>query len=201
MRRSIRLFVELTSQCFVAEEPIYEFGSWQPKGQEELANLRSFFEGKEYVGCDMREGKGVDKVLDLHHIELPDASVGTIISCDTLEHVEYPRKAISEIHRILKANGFVILTSVMNFPIHGYPNDYWRFTPEGFRSLLSPFENVFVGAVGLNENHPQTVLGLGFKGEAPDMEKFNMLYEKWHHRQIRIAQKLRDDAELGIMRQ
>ena len=36
-------------------------------------------------------------------------------------HVEYPRRAMAEIHRILKDDGIVIISSVMNFPIHAYP--------------------------------------------------------------------------------
>ena len=75
------------------EEPIYEFGALQLPGLEEFADLRPFFRGKSYVGCDMREGRGVDKVLNLHNIDLPDESVGTVITLDTLEHVEFPHKA------------------------------------------------------------------------------------------------------------
>ena len=136
----------------------------------------------------MREGKGVDRILDLHAIDLADASVGTVISCDTFEHVEYPRRAIEEIHRILKPDGVVVLTSVMNFPIHAYPNDYWRFTPEGFRSLLNVFNHVFVGEFGLEAAHPETVVGLGFKGAEPNLDAFLALYEKWRQRQNKVLE-------------
>ena len=40
----------------------------------------------------MREGPGVVRILDLHGLDVPDNSVGTVIMMDTLEHVEYPRK-------------------------------------------------------------------------------------------------------------
>ena len=194
MRKSIRGFVDIVSQSLELDAPICEFGAWQADGQEQLADLRGLFPGKQYIGADMREGKGVDQILDLHDIDLPDASVGAVISCDTFEHVEYPRRAIGEIHRILKPGGIVVLTSVMNFPIHAYPNDYWRFTPEGFRSLLGIFDHVFVGEFGLEADHPETVVGLAFKGDKPDLERFQPLYKKWRDRQNKVLEVMAKDA-------
>lgn len=194
MRKSIRGFVELASQSLELAAPICEFGAWQAEGQEDIADLRDLFPDKQYIGADMREGRGVDRILDLHAIDLADASVGTVISCDTFEHVEYPRRAIEEIHRILKPDGVVVLTSVMNFPIHAYPNDYWRFTPEGFRSLLNIFDHVFVGEFGLEAAHPETVVGLGFKGAEPNLDAFLALYEKWRKRQNKVLEVMAEDA-------
>ncbi|NMD04281.1 MAG: class I SAM-dependent methyltransferase, partial [Deltaproteobacteria bacterium] len=130
MRDSVKEFVSDVIETVPLKEPIYEFGSYLVPEQIELANLRSLFPGKEYIGCDMRGGPGVDRILNLHNIDLPPATAGTVLCLDTLEHVEYPRKAMEEIHRILKPGGIVIISSVMNYPIHDFPFDYWRFTPE-----------------------------------------------------------------------
>lgn len=164
MRHSIKRFVKICSDVLPIIEPIYEFGAMQVAGQEGVADLRPYFNGKEYVGADISEGLGVDVILNLHDIDLPSESVGTIIACDTLEHVEYPRLAINEIRRILKPQGVLIMSSVMDWPIHGYPHDYWRFTPEGFRSLLSCFPSVYVDWNG-NNDKPHTVVGVTLKTE------------------------------------
>jgi len=126
----------------------------------------------------MREGPGVDKLLDLHDIDLPSESVGTILCFDTLEHVEYPHRALEQIHRILKPDGIAVISSVMDFPIHDYPYDYWRFTPEAFKSILKPFADSFVGFAG-REDFPHTVIGMGFKGVLPSLSEFNRMYEEW----------------------
>jgi SAM-dependent methyltransferase len=162
MRESIKEFVKICSKILLIDEPIYEFGAMQVPGQEGFADLRPFFDMREYYGADIREGCGVDLILDLHDINLKSGTVGTVLIMDTLEHVEYPRKAIEESYRILNQKGILIISSVMNFPIHDYPKDYWRFTPEAFRSLLRDFSSVVVEYAG-EDIFPHTVVGIGFK--------------------------------------
>lgn len=179
MRKSIKQFVKICAETLPFSEPVYEFGSFQVSGQEDLADLRPLFPDKKYVGADMRQGPGVDLVLNLHNINLPSKSVGTALLMDTLEHVEFPRKAIEEVYRILKPNGILIMSSVMNFPIHDYPSDYWRFTPEAFRSLLNPFTSCFVDFAG-ESFFPHTVVGIGFKeGDPSDMSEFIRKLNRW----------------------
>ena len=189
MRQVVKDFAVIGARILPIAEPIYEFGSLRVPGQETFADLRPLFPGKEYVGADMREGLGVDKILNLHDIDLPDDSVGTILCLDTLEHVEYPHKAMQEIYRVLKPDGIAVISSVMYFRIHDYPHDYWRFTPEAFRSLLKPFTSTFVSFAGV-ETFPHTVVGIGFKGESIPMPELSAAYLEWqkqHYRQRNIS--------------
>jgi SAM-dependent methyltransferase len=184
MRQSIKDFVSIVAATLPIREPIYEFGSRQPSTQLGFADLRPLFPGQEYVGTDMQEGPGVDRVANLHDLDLPPESVGTALCLDTLEHVEYPHRALEQIHRVLHPDGFVVISSVMDFPIHDHPYDYWRFTPEAFKSLLKPFAHSFVGFAGKHD-HPHTVVGIGFKGEVPPLSEFNRRYEEWQIIQTR----------------
>ena len=180
MRRSIKQFVEICAKTLPISAPIYEFGSFQVPGQEGFADLRPFFPGKKYIGADMRKGLGVDVILNLHNINLPSDSVGTVLILDTLEHVEFPRKAIENIYRIIKPHGILILSSVMNFPIHDHPYDYWRFTPVGFKSLLKSFSFSFVDSLG-NPEFPHTILGLASNALIPPnvMDEFMKQHKDW----------------------
>ena len=187
MREFLKNFVQLAVNHMQFPEPIFEFGALQVKGQGGFADLRPLFQGKKYIGCDMREGIGVDRVLNLHHIELPDESVGSVISLDTLEHVEYPHRAMEEIHRVLKPGGIVLISSVMKFPIHNFPFDYWRFTPEGFRSVLKPFESSFVGIAG-EESFPHTVVGIGFKGSSQLPKIWPSEFSQWQFKVFELCQ-------------
>jgi len=162
MLPQVRQFVKETAERLPMRGPVYEFGAYRVEGQETLADLRPFFPGVEYVGCDMRAGLGVDRVLNLHTIDLADETVGTVLCLETLEHVEFVRQAVAEMHRILAPGGFCVISSGMNLPIHEYPSDYWRFTPNGFESLLSVFESQHVRWIG-QDRFPQIILGVGAK--------------------------------------
>ena len=166
MRPSVKEFVIKCSLNLPIAEPIYEFGSYQVPGHDGYADLRPYFAGKKYVGADIRDGDGVDVLMDMCDTGLPSDSVGTLLILDTLEHVEYLRKAMDEMYRILKPDGIIIISSVMHCPIHDN-HDYWRFTPEGFESLLKPFASCFVKTEG-NPNFPHTVLGVGCRGKLPE---------------------------------
>jgi len=180
MRESIKEFVKIVADTLPIPEPIYEFGSLQVPGQESFADLRPIFGGKEYVGCDLQEGSGVDRILNLHDIDFPSETAGTVLMLDTLEHVELVRKATEEAHRILKPDGILVISSVMKFPIHDFPYDYWRFTPEAFKSLLEPFASSFVDFAGVQQ-FPHTVVGLGFKSSVSKdcLDDFMTKFERW----------------------
>ena len=190
MQKSIHDFVVICAEHLPIAGPIYEFGSLQVTGADE-ENLRLLFPGVEYVGADMREGPGVDRVLDLHDIDLPGETAACVLCLDTLEHVEYPRRAIEEIHRILRPNGILVLSSVFEFPIHGYPNDYWRFTPEGFRSLLKPFAQSHIFSFGRTEENPQCVVAVSFKGSAPPVQNLLRSCEKWSQWNSAVIREMR----------
>jgi len=59
-----------------------------------------------------------------------------IFMMEVLEHVSNPFKAVSNLRLITKPGGLLVLSSPLNFRIHGPLPDYWRFTEYGLRELL-----------------------------------------------------------------
>lgn len=162
MHPGARNFIEKTIKRHGIRSPVCEFGSLLTPGQEEIADLRPLFEGHPYIGCDIREGKGVDTVTNISNTKFWGGSFGTVIAADTLEHVANFWMAMWEMHRILRKGGLLIITSVFFFPIHNYPHDYWRFTPQAFTFLLKLFKESEVEYDG-NEKIPAAVYGWGIK--------------------------------------
>ena len=162
MRPHLREFFELCAKTLACPEPIVEIGAFQVAGQEMISDLRPLFPGKTYIGCDMQIGPGVDRLEDIHKLSFRSGGVGTFLLADTLEHVADPHRAMHEIYRCLRDDGVVIYSSVMNFPIHAFPNDYWRFTPEAFRALAGDFPRAMIFFCGPPE-FPHTVCGIATK--------------------------------------
>jgi SAM-dependent methyltransferase len=162
VRTTLYPLVEALEAALDLPEPIVEFGSLRVPEQSHLALLRDRFPGKRYIGTDFRTGLGVDQVQDLHSLGLGDGSVGTALMLDTIEHVREPWAAMREIHRSLKPGGLVLMTSVFFFPIHAFPDDYWRFTASAMDVLLQDFDLVHTGMAGQTDL-PHTVMGIGAK--------------------------------------
>lgn len=198
MRDHNKAFCQSVVDAFSCPTPVYEFGSYQVEGQEGYANLRALFPGKTYVGCDMRSGPGVDRVEDVSALSLSDNSAGTILCVETFEHVFEVRRAFDEVFRVLRPGGLFVLTSPLNFRIHGYPDDYWRMTPSCLNRMLEPYAARVVGWQG-HEAFPHTVMALGVKTPAPaDFSKrardLVASYEAWlgrTERELPLGEKLR----------
>jgi SAM-dependent methyltransferase len=165
MRPSVLEFARDVAAHLPIAEPLVELGARAAEGQEDVADLRGIFGAQEHIGCDIQDGPGVDRIEDIHALTFPDASVGTVICLETLEHVADPLRAVEEMHRVLRPGGVMAISSLMFFPIHAHPWDYWRFTPEGFELLLRPFESSLVVAQGW-ELMPEGIFGIGVKGPA-----------------------------------
>jgi hypothetical protein len=159
MRQNLKDAVAVLAELLPFPEPIVELGAFQVDSQVGFADLRPFFPGRRYIGCDMRQGPGVDRLENLHRLTFADASVGSILCLDTLEHVANCHLAVAEMRRVLAPDGTLVLASVMDFEIHEFPADYWRFTPKAIEMLLREFETVRVYFQG-DPQKPHTVLGI-----------------------------------------
>jgi hypothetical protein len=93
------------------------------------------------VGVDMLDGPGVDRVLDLEE-DLPD-DIGTFahVECmSVLEHSRRPWLMAANLERLMEPGATIFLSVPFCWRLHAYPNDYWRISPEGVRSLFPGIE-------------------------------------------------------------
>ncbi|HXK18689.1 MAG TPA: methyltransferase domain-containing protein [Polyangiaceae bacterium] len=94
---------------------------------------------KTYEMTDIAPGLDVDFTADLHDISKVTGEnvYDAFLACSVWEHLERPWVAAREVSRILKPGGLFFIQTHSTFPLHGFPNDYFRFSTEALRSLFS----------------------------------------------------------------
>jgi SAM-dependent methyltransferase len=165
MNRFLRGMARAVVESFELPDPILEIGSYKVDGQEDLIDLRGLFPGRPYTGVDFRAGPGVDLVANVEDLPLPGGSVGTVIAFSVFEHVKRFWKGFEEVHRVLRPDGVFLVCCPFYFHVHAYPNDYWRFTPEAFESLLEAYPTRVLGWHG-PERRPLNVWAAAFREAA-----------------------------------
>lgn len=87
-----------------------------------------------------------DMAGDALHLPYKTNAIDTVLSNQVLEHVREPWTMITEIARILKPEGVLILTAPHIWGLHNEPYDYFRFTRYGLQFLLerAEFEVLYI---------------------------------------------------------
>lgn len=130
------------TQCLtweaVAGKTVLEAGSLDVNG-----SVRGHAESlgpASYTGTDMRAGPGVDVVCAAEDLpgRFGQCEPDVLISTEMLEHAPDWRAAMTGMAAVLAPGGLLLLTARgPGFPVHGYPEDYWRFTPETMGEILA----------------------------------------------------------------
>lgn len=79
-------------------------------------------------------GRHVDAMADLN-APLPFASevFDSVLLTDVLEHIAEPQRLVSEVGRVLRPGGYVMIATPFFYWLHEQPNDYVRLTEHALR--------------------------------------------------------------------
>jgi SAM-dependent methyltransferase len=102
---------------------------------------KKLFVVDEYIGLDIdsensRKRQVANQLYDGKVFPFPSGSFDSALCNQVLEHVFNPDKFLSEIHRVLKPNGKLLLTVPFVWDEHEQPYDYARYSSFGLKSLL-----------------------------------------------------------------
>jgi ubiquinone/menaquinone biosynthesis C-methylase UbiE len=111
---------------------LLEVGSGGAPFREELDGA-----AKHVTTLDIVDRYGTrDIIADVQSMPgVPDSNFDTVLCTQVLEHLEDPCGALREMRRVLRDDGILILSVPHLSMIHEAPEDYFRFTDYGLRSL------------------------------------------------------------------
>ena len=134
------IFEHFIALC-CTEKPavVCEVGTFQAIPGRSTHSYRLFPEVKrtDYVMVDLRVGPDVDVVADIQ--QLPDVWTGrfnAFIAIAVFEHLERPWIGAKEVARVLAPGGLCFVGTHQTFPLHGYPNDFYRFSKNALTSIF-----------------------------------------------------------------
>ncbi|WP_421866558.1 class I SAM-dependent methyltransferase [Parvibaculum sp.] len=92
-----------------------------------------------------RRNAPADMYVDLYYTEvskIPSESYNVILCTGLLEHLPEPAVFLAEMHRILKPGGRLIISASAVFSFHECPNNFFHFTPFGFKLLFKDWSKI-----------------------------------------------------------
>ncbi len=94
---------------------------------------------EQYDTLDFEERtSGVKYIGDVQDMRMfENETYDSVVCLEVLEHVPDPFKAVSEISRVLKKGGVLILSVPHLSRLHEEPHDYFRYTRYGLESILT----------------------------------------------------------------
>ena len=119
----------------VPKPSVLDIGSLNING-----SYRQIFDllGCSYHGVDLEAGPGVDTVLtDPYQLPFDDSSFDIVFSGQVFEHSEFFWKLFSEMTRVAKDNGLIIVMAPSSGAIHRFPVDCYRFNPDSMAALAN----------------------------------------------------------------
>lgn len=122
---------------------VIEIGSYDLNGS--LRSLVKSWQPSEYIGVDIIEGEGVDVVCSAEEIinKFGEEGFDIVISTELLEHTRDWRKVVSNIKKICKKNGIILITTrSFGFGYHAFPYDFWRYEIEDIKNIFSDLETI-----------------------------------------------------------
>lgn len=155
-----RLFPSLTNpNWLILRERHKIFGHWLaqlPSGELDVLDVGGRIQPyraliadrlRQYVAVDLRLTPLVDVVARAEQLPLASARFDLVICTQVLEYIAQPSLVLSEIHRVLRPGGALLLSVPGACPIDA-EEECWRFLPAGLRHLLAGFSHVEVVAEG-----------------------------------------------------
>lgn len=130
------LYLGISKYSGFLKGSILDFGCGRKPYTSLFSNCNS------YTGLDIKLNEDSEKNVfaDIYYdgitFPIPSSSFDNVFSSDTFELISNPDVILGEIHRVLKDDGYFLLTVPFVWEEHWLPFDYSRYSSSGIKTLL-----------------------------------------------------------------
>ena len=147
MRDQTALFLPEPVQIVPAEHksnPLgVEYETILREGKKFVLNIGAGATATRYANCIEFEHKifrHTDVVGDAHCLPFRNGIFDCVFAFNVFEHLENPRRAATEILRVLKQGGSLVIHTAFLQPLHEAPFHFYNATEHGVRSWFKDFD-------------------------------------------------------------
>jgi SAM-dependent methyltransferase len=144
--------------CANIKGKVLSIGSMDDKDRQGSFYKDYFASADSYVTSSPEQSHKCDLLLDVRDMkEVADEEFDCIYCSGVLEHVFEYQKGLSEMKRVLKSGGTLLLGLPFKQAIHMAPTDYWRFTKFALEKMLEDdYIEVNIADICGDKNFPVT---------------------------------------------
>ncbi len=105
---------------------------------------KSIFNVSEYIGCDIqvsgnKNKNNIEVFYDGKVLPFSDESFDSIFSSEVFEHIFNIEEIMTELYRVLKVDGYILVTNPFVWNEHEIPFDFARYTSYGLVHLFEKY--------------------------------------------------------------
>lgn len=124
----------------IAHRRVIEVGSCDVNGT--VRPIVQLLKPAEYIGVDITWGPGVDQVCYADELveRFGETSFDVVVSACALEHIRDWRSAVSNMKRVCRPDGLMLIMVPHEWPYHEHPYDFWRYGREDVSRIFADCE-------------------------------------------------------------
>ena len=123
------LLVAVQTHASTESQRILDFGAGG-------SPYRALFPNANYQTADLKGSSCDFTINEDGFVNAPDQAFDMVLSTQVLEHCRRPDRYLSEVKRVLKKDGKLILSTHGLFEEHACPYDFYRWTADGLRTVV-----------------------------------------------------------------
>ena len=112
-----------------------------------------------------------------------------VVPTEVWEHLASPFGCARNLYEMMAPGGIVVFTVPFQFPFHGMPSDYFRYTPEGMAAVASAAGFNVLKSFRVGSRRESTAMDQGFPVSAVPPEVFDLKSDAFFHTAVVVAQR------------
>ena len=112
-----------------------------------------------------------------------------VLATEVFEHLITPARCMANLHALVAKGGVVVLTTPFQYPHHGVPDDYYRYTYDGLAAIAKQAGFAVISSFGMGNRRELHAMNAGFPVDAVPPAVFHAPADAFYHKAAVVLRK------------